>query len=76
MKPNKPEFKIEMTEKKCSIKGDKTSILAGLGALVSTLAEDGIEDNEIIEVVALGLSLHKSRECKANNLKELLNLFK
>ena len=73
---NKPKFKIEMTEKECSITGDEASILSGLGAFVTTVAEEVCEENKIIEVVALGLSLRKSRKCKANNLKNLLDLFK
>lgn len=75
---NKPNFKIEMTEKNISVHGDKTSILSALGAFVLFLVEkENFEVDDIIEVVSLGLAMSdKNRIRKFNNLKDLLDLLK
>lgn len=75
---NKPEVKIEITEKNISVHGNKTSILSALGAFVSFLVEEAnFEVDDIIEFVSLGLALsNKSRTRKFNNLKDLLDSLK
>lgn len=74
---NKPKVEIKMTDRNISIHGDKISILSALGAFVSHLIKEyGFDEDEIINVVSLGIALSNKNRIKINNLRDLLDLFK
>ena len=74
---NKPKVEIKMTDRNISIHGDKNSILSALGAFVLYLIKKcGFDEDEIINVVSLGIALSNKNRIKINNLKDLLDLFK